>query len=242
MIRKLAAVAMGILVIGCSEDITEEPLNLKGEIKGKVMLYNEFGHAETDLSGSTILLEGSADNATVSSDSEGRYTLSGISPGTYNLVVSKPGFSPYTRRGVSIVGGAEPIYSQLYLTRPSTTMLDNISSSVSDYMLTLNGTLIHNHPNTTYPFLRLALFVGHDEDVSPENYAQAGDQYFFLINGNDITWNIYLNPAKFSSGETVFIKVFGLSMNGMRSTNEAGKYEYSGLSNTPSNIFSIQLP
>src|SRR5579863_10196951 len=68
-----------------------------GTINGTVTDVNQGA-----LPGAKIVMD--PENVTVASDSQGRFALSGVTPGTHNITISYVGFSPFTT-SVTVVAG-----------------------------------------------------------------------------------------------------------------------------------------
>ena len=85
-----------IFLIGCSSDDngseSNETVSLKGTVRDSA--------TGTVISGATVKI----DNAETTTDSDGNYTLSGITVGTYTITVSKNGYQDY-QASITIVEG-----------------------------------------------------------------------------------------------------------------------------------------
>jgi hypothetical protein len=235
------ALAMGAL--SCGEKESEEPWGLVGTVKGKVSLITEFGALETNQSGATISFKTASKNMQATTGSEGEYTAVDVPMGTYNVLLEKPGFASLTVRSVRIVGGANPLYANYWLTRPSTTTVTNLTAiASSSNTVSLSG--IVNHSNTSYfPFVRLVIFLGTSADVSPKKHVSSATYYFNETSGSSLVTSVYINKQSFPSGSTMYITAYGLASSGNTSINPDTRLtEYVGLSATPSNIASVKIP
>ena len=74
-----------------------------GYISGVVLQYDQFGvQATQNLNGVTVSVEGQT--YTTVTDTAGRYTLSGVQPGTYNVLFGKAGYGLWQQQQVSFAG------------------------------------------------------------------------------------------------------------------------------------------
>jgi len=228
-----------LLLMACSETITEETLILKGQIKGRVTLYNEFLEHETDQSGTTLTLDGSAGPLSAVTDAEGRYLFTDVPTGTYHLVIEKPGFPSYKHKGLRVMGGKEPLYTFYQLIHNSTASFEDLRLSFSPQSVSFTGVVVHQHPSP-YPLLWLVAFFGTNADVSPQNHLESISHIVREASGTEITFHADVDPALFPSGSTLYAVVHGYSA-GRTFNPETGFNEYYGLGE-PSEIASISIP
>ena len=59
---------------------------------GKVMLYDTLGKALTNLSGTTVTVDGTVPSISLTTDQDGSFNSPPFPSGIYNLTASKPGY------------------------------------------------------------------------------------------------------------------------------------------------------
>lgn len=243
MIKHSIVLALAICALSCSEKESEEPWGLVGTVKGRVTPLSEFGAPEESKGGATVSFQMGQVNKQATSDEAGEYTAADVPMGTYNVVLEKQGFAPVTIRGLRVIGGAQPLYANYTITRPSTTTVTNLTvGGTSNNYVNLTGTV--NHSSTSYfPFVRLVIFVGASADVSPKKHASSATYYFNEASGGTLTSTVYINQKVFPSGSTAYIVAYGVASSSYTIVDpDTGLYEYAGLGATPSNVASVQIP
>ena len=110
---------------------TNGPL-LTGDITGFVRPLDEFGNILLDKSGVTATLENTNPLVTATSDANGKFTLTGVKTGTYNITLSKAGYGTMKLISVSHAGGSTA--TTLYRTE-----ISQISSSIISNFTATNG-------------------------------------------------------------------------------------------------------
>ena len=82
--------------------------NLTGSLVGFVSLHDQHGRLQTNHSGTRIEVKASSPLIADTTDAAGRFELKGVKTGSYNLLVSKAGYTNYTFAYVQHVGGSAP--------------------------------------------------------------------------------------------------------------------------------------
>ncbi len=96
-------VLTGIAVAAGSTTTANLALPSPGIVAGKVTKSDGV----TPIASATItLFQGSVTTGAATTDAAGDYTISGVSPGTYNVRGSAPGYNTQTQTGVAVVSGA----------------------------------------------------------------------------------------------------------------------------------------
>jgi len=74
-----------------------ENVSAKGDIQGKVILYDIFGQPLTDNSGATVSLDNTSPLQQAVTTADGSFTISSVHAGTYDLTIQKQGYGtmPY---------------------------------------------------------------------------------------------------------------------------------------------------
>jgi hypothetical protein len=231
-----------LLLVSCHDKESEEIIDLKGTVKGKVTLVNEFGFPENDQSGASWSFSDGTKDFSAATNQTGDFLLENVPIGTYNATLQKPDYSPATIRGIRIAGGKEPFYLSYYLSRPSTTKITELSMQFVNGFINLNGKVKHNYAGDFF-YVRLVIFFGNTPDVSPQKHSRSVTTYFSQPSGTALSVNINLESRLFPSGSTVYAVVYGQSSTSYISINpETFLYEYTGLSTSPSNVASVKIP
>ena len=94
-------IVFSALVSSCNQSSTPGDVQ-PGSITGKVQLVDNAGNWQASSAGVTIVLDKS--NYSTQTDSAGRWEIDNVTPGNYDIVVSKPGFGLCRAYGVPIAG------------------------------------------------------------------------------------------------------------------------------------------
>jgi hypothetical protein len=166
-----------ILFVGCKGDTGPAGPSLSGNITGTVSLFNADGTNPNNKSGVTVTAQGTSFSTTT--DSLGRWTLSGLSTGSYTVVETKPGYGMSEQQNLQLVsgtivdGGTNPVMisdgpQPITLAQPPifTTAIDSITS-IPDSMITVWFTS-SGQGDPAHSFSNLYLVVvGTDSTVNP---------------------------------------------------------------------------
>ncbi|WP_310394538.1 carboxypeptidase-like regulatory domain-containing protein [Hymenobacter sp.] len=191
--------------------------NLTGNITGFVNSVDENG-SPLAKAGVLVAVDGVTPAITATSDADGRFTLSNLRSGTYNLTFTRQGYSTFRRFGVGHVGGDQPTFlGTVTISQPSTQAIPIFSAGTpssanpSSVPFTLGFT--SQSPTTNY---RYVLFAS----ASPNPTAASGA---LLQNGNitingspstTIQLTLLVNRAQFinagfAPGTTVYVIAYG---------------------------------
>jgi hypothetical protein len=233
-------VAIVLMFFSCTEKDSEELMNGKGTIKGKVSLYTEFGALESVQEGAVVSVQDGKKELHARSNEKGEYLVRDIPLGTYDIVVEKPGYSTFTGYSCKIAGGREPLYLRWALVRPSTTKITELTLGISGSIATFTGKVAYKSP---VPLFRLVTFLSNTPDVSPKKYLSATPTMMSSPSGDKITFDCAFESSLFPSGSTLYAVVYGhTTTHSIAQNPETQLYEYTGLSETPSAIVSAKIP
>jgi len=244
MLRNVSVCALAFCaLLSCSDETSEELLNLNGEVRGKVYLVTEFGQLETEQEGAILSLEEATKKVQTTTDSEGNYVFHPVPTGTYNMVVEKPGYGTILNRGLRVMGGEEPLFGSYTLSRLSTTKVTDLWMEYTVNGVGIRGTVTHNYPSSQFPFVRIIVFLSNSADVSAEKHLSSSSFFLLLPTGSTFSLNVMPDPALFPSGSTVYAVIFGLANSSYTDYNhETKRYEYSGMGTVSSNVASVIIP
>lgn len=211
---KLVYLTFGLLLIlgftSCSdsEDSTL-PLNpiTSANIIGSVNLYDE-GTLQIESSGMTVKLEGTS--FSVTTDNQGDFTLTNVPFGTYTITYEKAGFGTFkkfnlahTNTGSSTIISENPSIGQM-----SSTEITNllVTSNPGNIIISATTNPAGNLANTRY----VRYFLSENANVSNEDNSFYSQALISNINPYDINLSQdELISAGFTTGQTVYIKVYG---------------------------------
>lgn len=188
----------------------------RANIQGMILLYDEEGNRQTDMSGVTV----SIDNSTVSTQTgaDGKWTLDSIPYGTYDISYAKQGYGTGKIMGIyhAATNHATTIISN------SESMAVNSSIAISNLVITpfdagiqalgVNGVHIDplfNNPSGKDKYVRL--FLSDNANVSSNNYlANVKVRTNGTTQKNDfnLTTRFFENLG-FKKGQTIYVKGYG---------------------------------
>lgn len=243
---KLNYLTMGLIILlgiaSCSEDNdpTPEPIT-KANITGSVNLYDE-GTTQIDNSNMTIRIEGTTPAISATTDANGNFTLPDVPFGTYTILYEKSGFGTFKKFDIEHEKNATAILNTPSLGEISTTKIINLETNVSgnDIIISVTTNPAGNIGNIRY----VRYFLSTNSNVSSENYTYFSPGLVSQINPKEITLsNNDLTSAGFSSGETVFVKVYGDSFwSNEYDDPDLGRNIFPNLNMTSTNYTSFIVP
>jgi hypothetical protein len=186
--------------------------NLTGDIVGYISVYDLNENLLTDFSGVTVTLEGTTYSAT--SEKNGRFVLSHVTAGTYNVAYSKPGYGTTRFISFKFVGGGQdylvanylhptPLYYPTNLTVSSGPSVNPFTgNTIASLKVTLNGSL----PNKVY----MTFFIDTIAGVSskPGNFIISGTHSGPISSSKEFMEDIYsdnLTSHGIKSGQNLYI-------------------------------------
>ena len=234
---------MSLLIFtSCSkdDDPTPEPIT-KANIIGSVNLYDE-GVTQIDNSNMTVQVQGTGLSAIT--DADGDFTLLDIPFGTYAIIFEKSGFGTFKKFDLehTNTGSSTIITENPSLGESSTTQVTALTSSVNgnDIQISITTNPAGNNGNTRY----VRYFLSADPNVSNENYTYYSPGLVSQINPFEITLSQNnLSGAGFSSGQTVYVKVYGDSFwSNEYDDPDLGRKVFPNLNMTSANSVSFVVP
>ncbi|MBD2768782.1 carboxypeptidase regulatory-like domain-containing protein [Hymenobacter sp. BT664] len=187
---------------------------LSGNITGFVNSVDENG-VQLSKTGVLVTLDGVTPAITATSDADGRFTLSNVRAGTYNIVYSRAGYGTFRRIGVGHVGGDQATFlGTSTMSQVSTQTITSLTNGSSNMITVyLNLTVASPVPTNTF---RVAFFAS----ASPNPTPATGILISTSTIGSGGTFATYysttvginrfsLTNAGFASGTTVYLAAFG---------------------------------
>ena len=141
-----------MIIFSCDEP---EVRPLSGDLIGRVgALMDEFGKLMTDRSGYLVRLEGTTPELTATTDKDGKFSISNLPAGTYNLVFSKSGFQTLKVFSYQFNGGNVPTYYEApLLSQLSTTSIKSFDAFITS----------ENNPDTSkYTVIKIEFEITPD--------------------------------------------------------------------------------
>ncbi|WP_439505169.1 carboxypeptidase-like regulatory domain-containing protein [Sediminibacterium sp.] len=249
-----------LIYIGCSKNSSTNSIpvpNLvlaqqnRANIQGMIVLYDEEGSRQADMSGVTV----SIDNSSVSTQTgpDGKWKLDSIPYGTYDISYAKEGYG--TGKIMGLYHAATNHVSTII--SKSESMAVNSSISITDLIITpFSGTIqaigisgvhidpIFNNPSGKDKFVRL--FFSDNPNVSASNYVA---EVKIKTNGaqaqlNDFNLTTsYFESLGFKKGQIIYVKGHGDSFLSDQYTNPINNtVVFPSLSTQASKTVSFVLP
>lgn len=202
-----------IFLLGC--DKNDENIFLKGNIVGFVNLVNETGNEVEDKSGVNISIEGLTSSANTNED--GRFELSNVPAGTYNIIYNKTGYGSYKRFSFQFIGGNVPamLYETTLYEQPKID-IQSLDISFDDNIINITGEI------TATNYFTVQTFINDSANVSNENYDYASARYNYSgWEYTQFSQSIYLSETPYFLGDKVYLVIYFINPN-----EEYGYYDY----------------
>ncbi len=217
-----------------------------GTITGELRLTDEFGNEFSDQSDMVVSVEG---KGTGVSGSDGKYEITGLPSGTFELSFEKDGFGTYKRFSIQVIAGpgATALNGIDYLGQKSTTAISNLTATINPVDSTLNiGCSIAPIPDPGTP-RAFRLFFGKNNLVSGQDYQYTPSNTWVASTASGLITG--LNPEVLYSngyvpGEWVYLIAYGESIRTNSYTDPVTNKKVFPNINTssPSNVVSFILP
>lgn len=252
-------------LVSCEDDDnTESDFPIGKGISGRVMVQNEFQQPLYDeRDGIGVYLEVGFQDYTLSADVIGTYILGGAPVGTYTATYSKAGFGTIISSGIKVSETSPelPIYNgyQRFPTATITKLPETVFSNLNMdlnivevlnglgevidtlYTLTIDATMVPPPPPTGQQ-KGYRLFLGNDDDVSPEIYIS---QRHYTSTTEDIQVILYDDWFKandIKSGDVIWASLYGDANFDLSQTMQDGTIVYPNISEEVGALGSAVLP
>lgn len=204
-----------IILLGC--DKKEENTYLKGNIVGFINLVDENGVEVEDKSGVNVSINGLSNSATTNRN--GRYELSNVPAGTYNLIYTKAGYGNYNRHSYQFIGGNIPaLLDEITLYEQPNIEVQNLDISFNDDIINITCRITETSQYVAQ------VFINDSSNVSNINYDYASA---FIINNvwvgfiTSFSQEISLSGTPYSVGDKIYLVVYFINP-----YEEGGYYDY----------------
>ena len=215
---------------------------LTGDVIGYCYIYDVLGTNVVNHSGVLVTAEGS--NKSAITDSSGRFFITGLSTGTYNIAYSKSGYG--TRKTISyqFVGNGQAYLGPVGISQLPVFSITNLRAVKSADTIKISGTLTGSLPIGNR---WIRLFFGKSSGVSfnPSDYL-----YNIPVGAGNASTTFSTNMSAQSfygfgsaAGQTVYIIAYSESyVIDSYIDILTGKFIFPNLNKTPSNIVSVVVP
>jgi hypothetical protein len=236
-----------IAIIGCTGIQGPAGPVLTGNLTGFVILHDEYGNDLSDHAG--VLIQVSGTNHSATTDVDGKWTIWGLTTGTYDLIFSKQGFGTHTEPSFQFVGGGTKYTYTDYLSQlPSYHVTSIALDSIDSNYIHISATL--SAPGMAGEYRDLVFFIGLTPavDCSTANYLTVDVDSYHDAGLDSVSADLWLHSSKLekqNSGTTIYIVAYGCSHPyyfGYHTDVNTGKYVYTCLSSVPSNTLPVILP
>ena len=214
----LVVVSFGVSLISCSKKDSTPSVPTSGNLFGTIQTWDDKTTSTNDMAGVTVTITNLANKSTTT-DAQGRYTFTNLPYDQYDLEISKTGYG--THKVFGVTHSYDPASSL------GTTQIPNISfgkkSTTTVTALAVNGNVVLGEPGVSFSYTVnptptpasrafVRYFLSTAADVSPTKYLAASAVVNFS-NGSGITGfsTSQLVGMGFTSGQTVYVKMFGES-------------------------------
>jgi hypothetical protein len=212
--------------------------SLTGDMVGFVTLTDINGKRLSDFSGVKISIEGK--DITATSAADGRFKLTGVSTGTYTIAVSKAGYCDRKSVSLQFVGGGEYFLGTYSLYQIPNMKVTNLAVNVSasSELVNITGSIEGDLPSVTRN-VRIYINPGNTVSSDPQKYVYITTAY---MNGTTTTFSapVYFGTLAYygiNAGQSFSVVAYGESYSSSSYTDIAtGKYIYTSLNSTPSNV------
>jgi len=239
-----------ILIVGCKGDTgpagSSGPF-ITGSVSGFVSLVQTDGTLPANQSGAMVGIQGTSLSTTT--DSIGKWTINGLTTGTYTVNYSKSGYGSSELADFQFTGGDTDFVAKVTLAQPPNfTVAINPTETIADS----NSLYVWYTTNVPQKvgYTRVLIAVGTTPNVNASNPNDYLYSATFVSTGTSISEHIYqsdLEYAGFTSGMTVYVVAYPLCYGDAANEyssyvdHTTGRTVYTSLG-TPSNVISLIVP
>jgi hypothetical protein len=243
-----SAIIFILLFSGCEKK--KESENSSSVLFGFVDLYDEFGNALEDKSGVLVSIVDSDPEISAITNATGRYELTNLTIGNYDVKFSKNGFGTYYKYNVKYTNDPdEDIIGIVDLVEISYTTLSGLGITVDYtwYCFRVSGKI--NPVPLADNLVYVRFFCSESETVGPTNYTST-DVFPFgreVMDDNLGNFNVCIPGFEdlfkdFPDGSKVYVVAYGCPSHSIEYTNKEGITVYPSINPAGSNIANFELP
>ena len=203
-----------IFLLGCKK--SEEGIFLKGNIVGFVHLTDENGKVVEDKSGVNVSIEGLTNSA--NTNEIGRFELTNVPAGTYNLIYSKTGYGIQKIFSFQFIGGNIPalLYGNTTLYEQPNIEIQNLAISYKNNTINISGNITEKNQYI------IETFINDSSNVSHQDYDFSFyEQRLCCGPATQFSQIIYLNETPYTLGDKLFLVIYFLNP-----YEQTGYYDY----------------
>ena len=204
-----------MMTASCTNKADETPAPAAGLLSGRIQLWDDKITTLTDNSGATVTVD-DLTNTTAQTDGTGKYNFANLPYGLHDLTITKAGYGSYRLFGISHT--ANPTGTTLpavQLGKLATTSVTSLSLSGTTYNGSPGVSVLYSVSPTPATANRgyVRYFLSTDKGVSNTNYAYASSVLSVLNNNTTGGFTKEeLLTAGFTSGQTVYLRIYGESV------------------------------
>ncbi|MCB0710833.1 MAG: carboxypeptidase regulatory-like domain-containing protein [Ignavibacteriae bacterium] len=222
----------------CGSDPSDPGNRLTGVLTGKVIVYDQYGNKEQDLSGVKVEVDGTSYKGI--SEQDGYWHIENLPAGTYVITMSKDGYSQYKYYAYPFVGGGEGFLNETAIYQIPTYKIESLWMGYVDTTTRRTDTLVYdsatgkayhdvkdtlvsvepyfvaygrmNQPPPVNNYQSLILFSGRNPDVS-----SAPGKYEHLeilrseSESQDFDFKLNVTLTYYSAGETIYLRAYPIA-------------------------------
>jgi hypothetical protein len=179
-------------------------IDLNGTINGHIeQVHDEFGGL---LEKDSISVEIMGTSISTKTDDQGRFSLTNVSTGTYDIKFSRGDIADYQYQDLQFIGGNHPyvIMDAINLVQKSTTKINNFQYELTSFDINFEIEIQRNPGDSN--IRSVVLFYNDDDRVSPENRitSQKGS-----TTGTSVNIDIDIDYLRNRGIDTLYVKAYG---------------------------------
>lgn len=232
-----------ILITGCGEEQIYK-VGLRGSLIGYVNSYGNLA-VPAGLSDAEVTLEGTDPLVTRNTNSNGKFEVSDLQTGTYNLIFNKAGYGTFKILGYSFVGG------DVAATAPSVMLypLPNIEINDASVAVTRYGDAAYGaftvFTETSEPAVRSGYFryyLSKEPDVSSMRYLETGILGSYSQTGSH-NMQTSFDVNRFAPGSNLYLVIYPCTEQFANYLDiETGKKIYCSVGESNTGVITITIP
>jgi hypothetical protein len=179
-------------------------IDLSGTINGHIeQVHDEFGGL---LEKDSISVEIMGTSISTKTDDQGRFSLTNVSTGTYDIKFSRGDIADYQYQDLQFIGGDHPfvIKDAINLVQKSTTKINNFQYELTTYDINFEVDIQRDSWDSNVR--RVDLFYNDDDRVSPSHCLLMQES---STTDSSVFMDIDIDVLKESGIDTLYVKAYG---------------------------------